>query len=103
MNGYEYQRNRECSCERCARKRIMGGAVLLTLGGLFLLSEFSHIRFHNTWPLLLIVIGVVLVWQHAGSTQGHVPPGALPPQAPPPPPPPPPEAPNPDSSQVPHV
>lgn len=91
--------NCDCSCERCGRKRIMGGAVLLTLGGLFLLNEFTRAGFQ--WPVLLIVIGVVMVWQHAGSVEGHVPRGMAPPQAPPPP-----QSPSTsgsDSSQVPHV
>ena len=89
--------NRCCPCERCGRKRMMGGAVLLTLGGLFLLNEFT--RFGFQWPVLLIVIGVVMVWQHSASTEGHVPRGLMPPpQAPPPP------APqNPEPPQVPHV
>ncbi|HVP43335.1 MAG TPA: DUF5668 domain-containing protein [Terriglobales bacterium] len=96
----DYQRNCDCSCERCTRGRMTWGAVLLTLGGLFLLNEFTHIRFHATWPVLLIVIGVVMVWRHAGSIEGHVPrdPAGTP-QAPSPPQPPP----NPGSSQVPHV
>ena len=90
-----YTRNRDCCCQRCTRARTMGGAVLVTLGGLFLVNEFT--RFGFQWPLLLIVIGVVLVWQHAASTAGHVPPGTYPPQPPSPP------ASNPGSSQVPHV
>jgi len=93
-----YEKNRDCGCERCSRRRLMGGAVLLTLGGLFLLNEFTHVGFQ--WPVLLIVIGVVMVWQHAASTEGHLPPGAGGPQVPPPQPPPTPQ--NPDS-QVPHV
>lgn len=88
-----YQRNCDCVCQRCSRARVMGGAVLVTLGGLFLANEFTDFGFQ--WPVLLIVIGVVLVWQHAGSTAGHLPPGASPAQAPPPP--------ASDSSQVPHV
>lgn len=101
MNGYE--KNRDCCCERCARGKILGGVVLLTLGGLFLLSEFTRVEFHQTWPVLLIVIGMAMVWRHAGSMEGHVPRGLVsPPQAPPPP-----QSPTPtsgsDSSQVPHV
>ena len=88
-----YERNRDCSCERCSRGRIMGGVVLLTLGGLFLLNGFTHIGFHSTWPVLLIMIGVVMVWQHAGSSEGHVPRGGMTP--------PPPQ--NPEPPQVPHV
>ncbi len=95
--------NRDCPCERCGRRRMMGGAVLLTLGGLFLLGEFTHFSFDSSWPLLLIVIGVTMVWQHAGSSEGHVPRGLVsPPQAPAPPPPPTSTSGS-DSSQVPHV
>jgi hypothetical protein len=99
MNGYE--KNCDCSCERCGRAKMLGGAVLLTLGGLFMLKEFTHIGFQ--WPVLLIVIGVVMVWQHAGSTEGHVPPGAVQPSQAPAPTQPPPPTPGPDPSQVPHV
>ncbi len=100
MNGYEHY-NRDCPCERCGRKRMMFGAVLLTLGGLFLLNEFTRIGFQ--WPVLLIVIGVVMVWQHAGSAEGHIPRGLEPPPQPPAPPQPPTSASGSDSSQVPHV
>ncbi len=101
MNGY--QRNRDCSCERCSRGRVMGGTILLTVGGLFLLSEFTHVRFDSSWPVLLIVIGVVMVWRHAGSTEGHVPRSLAVPPPPPSPPQSPPSTSGSDSSQVPHV
>lgn len=95
-----YMPNKNCRCERCSRGPILGGAVLLTLGALFLLREFTHLGFQ--WPLLLIVMGVVMVWQHAASTQGHVPPPLDPRQAPPAPPAAPPTSET-DPSQVPHV
>lgn len=80
MNGYRYG----CSCGRCRSRGIMGPAVLVTLGVLLLLSEVGTIRFHYTWPVLLIVIGLVRVWQSTTSNEGHnsyggmVPPGAPP-------------------------
>jgi hypothetical protein len=49
----------------------MGPAVLVTLGVLMLLSEFGTVRFHYTWPVLLIVIGLVKVYQTTTSTEGH--------------------------------
>ncbi len=57
----------------------MGPVVLVTLGVLFLLTEFYHMRFQ--WPVLLIVIGLVKVWQSTTSTEGHTPYG-VPPVAP---------------------
>jgi len=63
----------------------MGPAVLVTLGALMLLSEFGTIRFHYTWPVLLIVIGLVKVYQTTTSTEGHRMYGqGYPPQVPPP-------------------
>lgn len=90
----DYQRNRDCSCARCSIGRLTGGAMMVTVGVLFLLDEFTRWGFHETWPLLLIVLGLLQVMRHNASTQGH-----LDTEAPPPPPPPQ----NPDASQVPHV
>jgi hypothetical protein len=55
---------------------LMGAAMLITLGALFLLSLWAHIRFHHTWPVILIVLGALLFLRSSGSTAGHIPPGA---------------------------
>ena len=47
---------------------LMGPAVLLTLGAMFMLHTWHVAPFHRTLPILLIVIGVVLVVQRTGST-----------------------------------
>jgi hypothetical protein len=67
MNGCGYR----CNCARCRSRGIMGPVVLVTLGVLMLLSEFGTVRFHYTWPVLLIVIGLVKVYQTTTSTEGH--------------------------------
>ena len=83
-----------CYCENCRTRRLMGPAILVTIGVLFLLSSTSRIGFWETWPAILLVIGVVKLVQSNASTNGHVgplPPGSgsvYPPNAPPPPPPP---------------
>jgi hypothetical protein len=71
----------------------MGPAILVTLGILLLLGEMRVVSFDYTWPVLLIVIGVVKVLQGNASLQGHVqyPYGGnagypVPPQTPPAPP-----------------
>jgi hypothetical protein len=71
MNGYRSN----CNCARCRSRGIMGPAVLITLGVLFLLTEFYHMRFQ--WPVLLIVIGLVKVWQSTTSNEGHNPYGVM--------------------------
>jgi hypothetical protein len=61
----------------------MGPVVLVTLGVLFLLSEFHVASFHRTWPILLIMIGLVKVLGGSLGNRGQV--DVI---APPPPPPP---------------
>ncbi len=85
-----------CQCARCRAHRLMGPAVLLTLGFLFLFESMGRVGFGRTWPILLLVIGGVKLYQSGASTEGHV---ALPPGPPAPPadasaPPAPPAAPN---------
>ena len=78
-----------CQCQHCRTRRLMGPAMLVTLGVLFLLDSVSHISFGRTWPAILLVIGVVKLVQSNASTSGHV--GPLPPGSsgyPPTPPPP---------------
>jgi hypothetical protein len=95
MNAYTY--NRACSCPRCRIKGLMGAAVLVTLGVLFLLNELWIYGFGQTFPILLIVIGLVMYLGRSASTEGHIEPYEPQPSMGPPPPPP---APNPPGSEV---
>jgi hypothetical protein len=80
-----------CQCEHCRTRKLMGPAMLVTLGILFLLDSVSRIGFGRTWPAILLVIGVVKLMQSNASSSGHIgplPPSAssgLPPNTPPPP------------------
>ena len=69
-----YLPNRHCYCARCRCRGYMGPVVLITLGVLFLLSEFTHWHFHQTWPILLIAIGIVKVMGSSADMSNHVPP-----------------------------
>ena len=101
VDDNNYQPNRDCRCTRCLSHGLMGPVVLITLGILFLLSEFHLAGFGRTWPVLLIVIGAVKVLGSTADSSGHVhcsaPPaaGGPPPQAA--------SAPNSEHEQVPHV
>jgi len=96
--------NPGCQCARCRTRRIMGPAILLTIGVLFLLDNMreSSIGFHRTWPVILLVVGVIKLLQNSASTEGHV--VSLPVASPggpiPPAPPVPPIPPTPPSSEV---
>ena len=73
-----YRCNPICSCSRCRVHGYMGPAVLITLGILFLLDQMGRMNwmeFGNTWPAILIVVGLVMFLQHSASAAGHVPRG----------------------------
>lgn len=82
----------------------MGPAVLIILGVMLLLHNLAfelgmrQLNFNHTWPLLLIGIGLVKIFQANAPTDGHVQPDTVMQigSAPPPPPPP-------SSSEVSHV
>jgi hypothetical protein len=62
-----------CQCARCRARRIMGPAMLLTIGFLFLLENLNVANFGRTWPLILLVIGGVKLLQGSASVEGHIP------------------------------
>jgi Domain of unknown function (DUF5668)/B-box zinc finger len=71
-----------CQCARCRTRRLMGPAMLLTVGTLFLLENLHALDFDRTWPVILLVIGGVKLLQGSASVEGHIPsltPGANPP------------------------
>jgi len=70
-----YIRNRNCHCVRCRAHGLLGAAVLITLGVLFLMQSYDVIMFDRSFPVLLLVIGCVLLVARTGSTEGHIQPG----------------------------
>lgn len=87
-----------CRCQRCTVRGLMGPAILITIGVLFLIHQSSsswNYGFHKTWPVIILVIGAIKLAESLSSTEGHgIPPGPgpqqgqmQPPQPPPPPPP----------------
>jgi Domain of unknown function (DUF5668) len=85
-----------CRCQSCTIRGMMGPAILITLGLLFLLHQVQGGRFDfgNTWPVLLMVIGILLLASSLAPRDGHIDPPppvaspAGPPAMPPTPPPP---------------
>lgn len=82
-----------CHCQSCTIKSLMGPAIVISVGVLFLLHQTQGGRFFfgNTWPVLLLVIGALQLASALSSHEGHVEqplPGAIPPPVPPVPPPP---------------
>lgn len=61
-----------CDCPQCRARCLMGPAVLVTLGVLFLLESQGMMSFGRTWPALLLVIGLIKLLQGNASTAGHI-------------------------------
>src|SRR5579883_2369736 len=75
--------------ERSMIRAIRGPVTLITIGALFALNNFTQYRFDQTWPVILIVFGLLSL---LGRSMERVPPPPVrPPNAqgwyPPPPPP----------------
>jgi Domain of unknown function (DUF5668) len=77
-----------CHCPRCTIRGLMGPGILVTLGVLFLLDQMhgGYFDFSSTWPVILIVIGVISLASSLAPTDGHIngqvstaPPGTAPP------------------------
>jgi len=66
-----YVPNRTCPCARCKCNELMAPALLVTTGLLILFDNVHWVDFGRTWPLILIVIGLVRVLQSTASTAGH--------------------------------
>ena len=63
-----------CRCVRCTIRGLMGPAVLITVGVLFLLHEVRGdvFDFGNTYPFILIVIGAVMLASSMAPMTAHV-------------------------------
>ncbi len=76
-----------CACRRCTIRSLMGPAIIITVGLLFLLDQMrgGFLSFSNTFPIILIVIGVVSLASALAPMDGHIDgpsPPVLPPAAP---------------------
>ncbi len=77
-----------CNCRRCVIRGLMGPAIVVTVGVLFLLDQLrgGYLSFGNTFPVILIVIGVISLASALAPADGHIsnqvppaPPGTAPP------------------------
>ncbi len=66
---------------QCLMRAITGPVILITVGVLFTIDRFTEFHFAQTWPVLLIVIGILKLMGGRRRRDDFY-------QAPPPPPPP---------------
>jgi len=62
----------------------MGPAVVITVGVLFLLQQMrgGYFGFDNTYPVILVVIGAILLASSLAPMEGHIPSVPNPPAGP---------------------
>lgn len=63
-----------CHCPSCTIRNLSGPTVVITIGVLFLLHQWQGGRFYfgNTWPVILLVIGVLQLATALAPRDGHV-------------------------------
>jgi hypothetical protein len=78
--------NPRCRCPRCTIRALVGPAVIVTVGILFLLQQMrgGYFEFGNTYPVILVVIGAIMLASALAPMDGHIDVNA--PQVPPAPP-----------------
>jgi hypothetical protein len=75
-----------CRCARCTIRALLGPAVIITIGVLFLLQQArgGYFDFGNTYPVILVVIGAILLASSLAPMEGHISSTPVPPAAAPP-------------------
>jgi hypothetical protein len=63
-----------CNCRRCTIRGLMGPAILITIGVLFLFGEMrgGAYDFRNTFPVILIVVGLISLASALAPMDGHI-------------------------------
>jgi Domain of unknown function (DUF5668) len=64
---------------RSVVRAVRGPITLITLGVLFALNNFTQYRFEQTWPVLLIVFGLLSLVRRGFEPPPEAPPGGFPP------------------------
>jgi cell wall-active antibiotic response 4TMS protein YvqF len=75
-----------CACPRCTIRGLMGPAIIITIGLLLLLDQMrgGFFDFGNTWPIILVVIGVISLGSALAPMSGHIVDTPIAPPVPPP-------------------
>lgn len=60
-----------CTCAHCRTRGLMGPVILITIGALFLIGQYTRFSFAQLWPVILIVIGLVSIATALASKEGH--------------------------------
>jgi hypothetical protein len=63
-----------CNCQRCTIRSLRGPVIVVTVGVLFLLQEMrgGFFDFSNTYPVIIIVIGLLSLASALAPNEGHL-------------------------------
>lgn len=57
------------------RRKIVGGAILIGIGGFFMFDKFTDLITWDSWPLVFVLVGVVIIVSLIGTricrSKGH--------------------------------
>jgi hypothetical protein len=62
----------KCNCAHCRVACLMGPLMLITVGVIFLVAQYTRFGIADLWPLFLIVPGIIMLAQSFASKEGHV-------------------------------
>ena len=51
-------------------RALRGPVMMMTLGGMLVADHFSSFSFSSTWPVLLIVLGIMKLLERFGPSSG---------------------------------
>jgi hypothetical protein len=68
----EIKRSCRCNCQHCRVAGLMGPIMLITVGAIFLVGQYTRYSMGDLWPLFLIIPGVVLLAQGLASKECHI-------------------------------
>jgi hypothetical protein len=60
-----------CHCAYCRIRSLFGPIMIITVGVVFLVGEYSRYSFRDLWPVLLIVAGILKVAENMAPREGH--------------------------------
>jgi hypothetical protein len=61
-----------CTCTHCRVRGLMAPLMLITVGVIFLIGEYTRYGFGDLWPFLLIVAGLITLGTSFASREGHI-------------------------------
>jgi Domain of unknown function (DUF5668) len=60
-----------CHCAYCRIRSLFGPIMIIAVGVVFLVAQYTRYSFGELWPFLLIVAGILKVAENMAPREGH--------------------------------